>query len=252
MWSSLSVIDDSRSVFSFDTINSTLRFFERNWAQRDSMDEVERRGLGQLGYLVLAAHFEATIASAISGRLQVVITSLRQSGIQPPGMSTDTGPVQRGDPAVLFASLRGLLDNLLDGVGGEVFNGLEKRVGVVFHHTLKQVLGGDLHQTVKAVFGMRNVLAHGRPLSLPMSITEGQMIGPRLYTESNTPLLYQVLMGQGLVPADAEDATAHLFNDESLRFLFLQVSQAELKVAALRTDPVEQRTGTPLRVLPAL
>ncbi|MCA0214707.1 MAG: hypothetical protein LCH79_16210 [Proteobacteria bacterium] len=249
---------DEAIVYSLRTTDAGVQFFLESWRRLDEYGSAAQRGLYQSGYLILAGHMEGFLASMISMRLAAMSgTAIHPVHTMTPEQLKLLKPEPRESTPLerLHAAMRRFIEDEIDNLGTATFAPLEKLWRRLHEEKLDVVLGPELLAAVRAVFEIRNALAHGRTLTVHQAYGDEhcQSFGP--YADGgNLVKTREILMKAKAMNPDANMAAYFpqaVLSEPTLRFFWGRVSEAQARLIASR-DPIELGFAPPPLRLPAL
>lgn len=139
-------------------------FISKAWAQRASMQEYELRGFFQFLYITACAHAEIVICDYLRSVLFLPINSINTTSKFPERKFVDNGTefVLSTEPEL--RAVQRLLQRTVEELEKSSLERLEPLYRTIIGVTIRGTIGADLHDKLKGLVAVRNVLAHGRLL----------------------------------------------------------------------------------------
>lgn len=152
------------SKLGISTITYSKAFIKKSWETHTQMLEYERRGFFQFLYITACGHAESVICDYLKSVLFFPLLDLRSTKSFPHrGMTIDgieflvsTEPEER--------AVQRILERTIEDLDKAPFDRIDSLHKTIVGLSIRDVLGSELHDSLKGLISVRNLLAHGREL----------------------------------------------------------------------------------------
>lgn len=230
-------------------------FLTRMWQARENLQPVERRGFACFFYVTVCGHLEAVAAEVIKSRLKFVEHAVRWDALPPMRYTTSTG-TEDVPIAPIVATVRTMVASVEAEVDTAPLNQLRRLYARVFPWSVSEILGPDLDADVQALGALRNLLAHGRDLTIEFEGAadagfEGTLDGNALKGAAQRLQHAGVIPDFNITGLNHDEFFGRFFGDTALRHFHGVVREADsrLRVAC---DFVPERSCPHVQPLPPL
>jgi hypothetical protein len=139
-------------------------FITKAWADRSLMQEYERRGFFQFLYITACGHAESIICDFLKSVLFLSIYHIERTSKFPDRKFIDNGTEFILSTEPQKRVVERLLRKTVEDLEKASLAGVESLHRTVIGASVRETIGPDLHDKLKGLVSVRNVLAHGRLL----------------------------------------------------------------------------------------
>lgn len=151
---------------SINTVVYSKAFISKIWTNRAEFEEYERRGFFQFLYVTACGHIESIISDYLKAVLQWPILNIEM--MSDLGFPSREISIQGIKSSVSMEyeqqAVERILKKTIEDIDKAPFGQLESLHKTIAGCTLRDVVGGELHDHLRGLVSVRNLLAHGRQL----------------------------------------------------------------------------------------
>lgn len=199
---------------SWDTSLGFQSALEFMWSRRNDLNLFERRGLANVAYISMCASFESTLARAIDVRISTAVRILKKDGLSPTTVSKDGKVSAPHSSDALVDSLAKVAQQVVDR--NDQLKSLSESYSNIFGKSLTQALGSELEKDLKAVYKLRNIIAHGRNFKMDKEyefLREGKQGYSSDSREGQLQAVFSRLEAAKLLPPKPYEGLLDFLND---------------------------------------
>lgn len=146
------------------TIAYSKAYITKSWENHAQMLDYERRGFFQFLYITACGHAESVICDYLKSILFHPLLDIKKATSFPDRkmtigeteLSVSTEPEQ--------SAIRRILERTVEEIEKAPFDRIESLHKLIVGSSIRETIGPDLHDSLKGLVSVRNLLAHGREL----------------------------------------------------------------------------------------
>lgn len=146
------------------TIVYSKAFVSRTWSKRADMLDYEKKGFFQFLYVTACGYVESVICDYLHQILFFPLHEMQTKKLFPKRPITVNGQPAAVDTEPEQRAVQRLLERTVDEIGKAPLERLESLHQTIVGLTIRDFIGAGLHDDLKGLVSVRNVLAHGRML----------------------------------------------------------------------------------------
>jgi len=163
---------------SINTVVYSKAFISKIWADRAHFAEYERRGFFQFLYITACGHAESIIADYMKAVLHGSCFAIK---VMPEGGFPERELVIDGVSSLVSTeyeqrAVQRVLERTMADIDRASFDKLESLHRTIVGCALRDIVGGELHDHLKGLLSIRNLLAHGRELYIDITREDNSFV----------------------------------------------------------------------------
>lgn len=197
-------------------------FIKGSWDKRASMEDYERRGFFNFLYITACGHAETIVADYLKSVLFIPMFDLLRTTDFPKRKVIENGCETLVSTEPEQRAVQRLLERTTAELERSPMDRIESLHKTICGNTVREVVGADLHDKLKGLLSVRNVLAHGRLLyvTLEDSGVADSSFEQHPFENAIKCLRQSGLFNANAAPTDANELYSIIYRDDVIRYFW--------------------------------